>query len=133
MRSQYASGMAGQITAATGAKSTSTGTVQSAGLSYPNVKNSSGVKSSLTKTTAEVLVVGDATVHFPKTSTAAASTIGVHYRFRFELQKVKGVWKSSQLNFAGLPEYSQVAHDSRQSERSGQREASGRQDRQAQG
>jgi hypothetical protein len=32
----------------------------------------------------------------------------VHYRFVFEMQKQGETWKSAQLNFAGLPSYSQV-------------------------
>jgi Mce-associated membrane protein len=102
MKSQYAQSESGTVSATTSAKSVSTGTVSAAGLSYPKGK------SSFTGNKAEVLVVGDATVAFPKTSTAAASKVQVHYRFVFEMQNVNGVWKSAQLNFAGLPSYSQV-------------------------
>jgi hypothetical protein len=102
MKSQYAQSESGTASAATSSKSVSTGTVSAAGLSYPKGK------SSFTGNKAEVLVVGDATVAFPKTSTSAASKVQVHYRFVFEMQDVNGVWKSAQLNFAGLPSYSQV-------------------------
>ena len=102
MRTQYSQSESGTASSATSTKSVSTGTVASAGLSYPKGK------SSFTGTKAEVLVVGDATVAFPKTATSAASKVQVHYRFAFEMQKVGGVWKSAQLNFAGLPSYSQV-------------------------
>jgi Mce-associated membrane protein len=102
MKSQYAQSESGTASAATSSKSVSTGAVSAAGLSYPKGK------SSFTGNRAEVLVVGDATVAFPKTSTSAASKVQVHYRFVFEMQNVNGVWKSAQLNFAGLPSYSQV-------------------------
>jgi Mce-associated membrane protein len=102
MKTQYSQGQAGSVSNAASAKSVSTGTVTLAGLSYPKGK------SSFTGTKAEVLVVGDALVAFPKTSSAPASKVSVHYRFEFEMQKVDGVWKSAQLNFAGLPSYSQV-------------------------
>jgi Mce-associated membrane protein len=102
MKTQYSQGEAGTASNAVSAKSVSTGTVSLAGLSYPKGR------SSLTATKAEVLVVGDALVAFPKTSSAPASKVSVHYRFEFEMQKVDGVWKSAQLNFAGLPSYSQV-------------------------
>lgn len=102
MKSQYAQSEPGTASAAVSAKSVSTGTVSSAGLSYPKGQ------SSFTGTKAEVLVVGDATVAFPKTSTSAASKVTVHYRFVFEMQSVGGAWKSAQLNFAGLPSYSQA-------------------------
>jgi Mce-associated membrane protein len=102
MRTQYSQSESGTASTATSTKSVSTGTVASAGLSYPKGK------SSFTGTKAEVLVVGDATVAFPKTATSAASKVQVHYRFAFEMQKVGGAWKSAQLNFAGLPSYSQV-------------------------
>jgi Mce-associated membrane protein len=103
MKTQYSQSEAGTASNATSAKSVSTGTVSLAGLSYPKGK------SSFTGTKAEVLVVGDALVAFPKTSSAPASKVQVHYRFEFEMQKTGGVWKSAQLNFAGLPSYSQVA------------------------
>jgi Mce-associated membrane protein len=102
MRTQYSQSESGTASTATSTKSVSTGTVASAGLSYPKGQ------SSFTGAKAEVLVVGDATVAFPKTATSAASKVAVHYRFAFEMQKVNGVWKSAQLNFAGLPSYSQV-------------------------
>ncbi len=102
MKTQYAQSEQGTAANATTAKSVSTGAVTSAGLSYPKGK------SSFTGTKAEVLVVGDATVAFPKTKTNPASKVSVHYRFVFEMQKVGGAWKSAQLNFAGLPSYSQV-------------------------
>lgn len=102
MKSQYAQSESGTASATTSSKSVSTGTVSAAGLSYPKGK------SSFTGNKAEVLVVGDATVAFPKTGTTAASKVQVHYRFVFEMQDVNGVWKSAQLNFAGLPSYSQV-------------------------
>ena len=102
MRTQYSQSQSGTASSATSTKSVSTGKVASAGLSYPKGK------SSFTGSKAEVLVVGDATVAFPKTATTAASKVQVHYRFAFEMQKVGGVWKSAQLNFAGLPSYSQV-------------------------
>jgi Mce-associated membrane protein len=102
MRTQYSQSESGTASTATSTKSVSTGTVASAGLSYPKGQ------SSFTGAKAEVLVVGDATVAFPKTATSAASKVEVHYRFAFEMQKVNGVWKSAQLNFAGLPSYSQA-------------------------
>lgn len=102
MRSQYSQSESGTASTASSTKSVSTGTVASAGLSYPKGK------SSFTGTKAEVLVVGDATVAFPKSAKNAASKVAVHYRFAFEMQKVNGVWKSAQVNFAGLPSYSQV-------------------------
>lgn len=102
MKTQYAQSEPGTAANATSAKSVSTGTVSSAGLSYPKGK------SSFTGAKAEVLVVGDATVSFPKTKTDPASKVSVHYRFVFEMQKQGETWKSAQLNFAGLPSYSQV-------------------------
>jgi Mce-associated membrane protein len=102
MRTQYSQSASGTASAAASAKSVSTGTVASAGLSYPKGQ------SSFTGTKAEVLVVGDATVAFPKSGKTAANKVQVHYRFAFEMQKVNGVWKSAQVNFAGLPSYSQV-------------------------
>jgi hypothetical protein len=102
MKTQYSKSEAGTVASATSAKSVSTGAVSSAGLSYPKGK------SSFTGTKAEVLVVGDATVSFPKTKTDPASKLSVHYRFVFEMQKQGETWKSAQLNFAGLPSYSQV-------------------------
>ncbi|HEX4018556.1 MAG TPA: hypothetical protein VHX15_17595 [Frankiaceae bacterium] len=102
MKTQYSQSESGTASTAASTKSVSTGTVASAGLSYPKGQ------SSFTGSKAEVLVVGDATVAFPKTATSAASKVQVHYRFAFEMQKVGGVWKSAQLNFAGLPSYSQV-------------------------
>jgi hypothetical protein len=102
MKSQYSQGEPGTLSNATSAKSVSTGAVSAAGLSYPKGK------SSFTGSKAEVLVVGDATVAFPKSGSTPASKVQVHYRFVFEMQLVGGVWKSAQLNFAGLPSYSQV-------------------------
>jgi Mce-associated membrane protein len=102
MKTQYTQSESGTASTATSTKSVSTGTVSSAGLSYPKGK------SSFTGNKAEVLVVGDATVAFPKTKTNPASKVQVHYRFVFEMQKEGEVWKSAQLNFAGLPSYSQV-------------------------
>jgi hypothetical protein len=102
MKTQYSQSASGTASTATSTKSVSTGTVVSAGLSYPKGQ------SSFTGSKAEVLVVGDATVAFPKSAKSAASKVTVHYRFVFEMQRVNGLWKSAQLNFAGLPSYSQV-------------------------
>ncbi len=96
MKDQYAKAMQGTIASTASEKSSSKGTITSAGLA------------SLKGNAAEVLVAGDATVSFPKSAKQAASTIVVRYRFRVDLQNVNGVWKSSKLSFAGLPSYSQV-------------------------
>jgi hypothetical protein len=100
---QYASSASSLIATANSGKSVSTGVIVSIGLSYP--KN----QPKLTTKTAEVLVAGDATVKFAATKTTKASTLQVRYRFIFEMQKVGNVWKTAELNFAGLPAYSQVA------------------------
>jgi hypothetical protein len=96
MRDSYSKALPATLATTASEKSTSKGTIRSVGLA------------SLTKNKAEVLVAGDATVSFPKSAKAAASTIQVRYRFRVDMQLVKGAWKSSQLNFAGLPSYTQV-------------------------
>jgi len=96
MKDQYSQAMQGTIATTASEKSTSKGTITSAGLA------------SLKGNAAEVLVAGDATVSFPKSKKAAAGTIVVRYRFRVDMQNVNGVWKSSKLSFAGLPSYSQV-------------------------
>ena len=96
MHDQYAQAESGTIATTTSEKSVSTGTILSAGLS------------SLKGNSAEVLVAGDATVQFPKSGKVKASKVRVHYRFRLQMQEKDGVWKSSQLAFAGLPSYSQV-------------------------
>jgi Mce-associated membrane protein len=97
MHDEYAKALPATLATTASEKSVSKGTIRSVGLA------------SVSANKAEVLVAGDATVSFPKSKTAAASTIQVRYRFRIDLQLVKGVWKSSQLNFAGLPSYSQVS------------------------
>jgi Mce-associated membrane protein len=96
MRDSYSKAAPATIASSSTEKSVSTGVIRSVGLS-----SFSGKK-------AEVLVAGDATVAFPKSAKAAASTIQVRYRFRVEMEFSGGSWKSSQLNFAGLPSYSQV-------------------------
>ena len=96
MKDQYSKAMQGTIATTAGEKSSSKGTITSAGLA------------SLSGNSASVLVAGDATVSFPKSAKVAASTIVVRYRFRVDMQNVDGVWKSSKLSFAGLPSYSQV-------------------------
>jgi Mce-associated membrane protein len=96
MRDSYSKALPATLATTASEKSTSKGAIRSVGLA------------SLSKDKAEVLVAGDATVSFPKSAKAAASTIQVRYRFRVDMQLVKGVWKSSQLNFAGLPSYTQV-------------------------
>jgi Mce-associated membrane protein len=96
MRDGYSKALSASVATAASQKSVSTGAIKSVGLS-----SFSGNK-------AEVLVAGDATVSFPKTASAAASKIQVRYRFRVEMQYVNGVWKSAELDFAGLPQPSQV-------------------------
>jgi Mce-associated membrane protein len=96
MRDSYNKALPATLATTASEKSVSKGAIRAVGLA------------SVTKDKAEVLVAGDATVSFPKSATAAASTIQVRYRFRVDMQLVKGVWKSSALNFAGLPSYSQV-------------------------
>ena len=96
MRDSYNKALPATLATTASEKSVSKGTIRTVGLA------------SASKDKAEVLVAGDATVSFPKSATAAASTIQVRYRFRVDMQLVKGVWKSSALNFAGLPSYSQV-------------------------
>lgn len=102
MHDQYTSSASNLIATANSGKSVSTGTILSSGISYPNNQPK------LTSKTAEVLVAGDANVLFAATKTSKASTLQVRYRFIFEMQKIGNVWKASQLNFAGLPAYSQV-------------------------
>jgi hypothetical protein len=97
MHDEYAKALPASVATTASEKSVSTGAIRSVGLS-----SFSGDK-------AEVLVAGDATVAFPKVGTQAASKIQVRYRFRVEMQWVHGAWKSSELNFAGLPPYSQVS------------------------
>jgi hypothetical protein len=96
MHDEYLKALPASVATTASQKSVSTGAIKSVGLS-----SFSGDK-------AEVLVAGDATVSFPKTASAAASKIQVRYRFRVEMQWVHGAWKSSELNFAGLPPFSQV-------------------------
>jgi Mce-associated membrane protein len=107
MHDQYAAAIPAQVKDATSARSVSTGTILSAGLSYP--KGLSSLTGPGGGDKAEVLVAGDATVNFPKSGKTPASKVVVHYRFRFEMTKVNGVWKSAQLNFAGLPSVTRVA------------------------
>jgi Mce-associated membrane protein len=97
MRDSYSKALPATLATTASEKSVSKGTIRSVGLA------------SVSKTKAEVLVAGDALVSFPKSAKAAASTIQVRYRFRLDLQLVGGSWKSSALNFAGLPAYSQVS------------------------
>ena len=96
MRDSYSKALPATLATTASEKSVSKGTIRSVGLA------------SVSKDKAEVLVAGDAVVSFPKSATAAASTIQVRYRFRLDLQLVGGAWKSAALNFAGLPSYSQV-------------------------
>jgi Mce-associated membrane protein len=96
MRDSYNKALPATLATTATEKSVSKGAIRSVGLA------------SISKDKAEVLVAGDATVSFPKAAKAAASTIQVRYRFRVDMQLVKGAWKSSALNFAGLPSYSQV-------------------------
>ena len=96
MRDSYGKALPATLATMASAKSVSKGAIRAVGLA------------SISKDKAEVLVAGDATVSFPKSATTAASAIQVRYRFRVEMQLVKGVWKSATLNFSGLPTYSQV-------------------------
>jgi hypothetical protein len=96
MHDEYAKALPASVATTSSQKSVSTGSIKSVGLS-----SFSGNK-------AEVLVAGDATVAFPKVGAQAASKIAVRYRFRVEMQYVNGVWKSAELDFAGLPPFSQV-------------------------
>ncbi len=96
MRTQYKKALNGTASKVTAEKSVSTGTILAAGLT------------SLQGDTADVLVAGDATVAFPKSAKTAASRIQVHYRFQIEMKQVAGGWKSSLLNFAGLPNVTQL-------------------------